>query len=56
MTKKIILTHVYPPIPVRQFDWSAIRDGYEPGAPIGWGKTEKLALEDLLKQEAGEGE
>lgn len=54
MTKKIILTHVYPPIPSRQFDWSAVRDGYEPGALIGWGATEALAIEDLLAAEDDE--
>lgn len=47
----IITNHVYPPIPDRRFDWSAVRDGYEPGNPIGWGRTEKEAIADLLQQE-----
>ena len=40
--------NVYPPIPLRQFDWSATYDGYEPGDPIGWGKTEQDAIDDLV--------
>jgi hypothetical protein len=30
-------------------DWCAYEDGKEEG-PIGWGKTEKEAKEDLLEQ------
>jgi hypothetical protein len=43
----IITQYVYPPIPIREFDWSATLDNYEPGAPIGWGKTEEEAIADL---------
>jgi hypothetical protein len=43
--------HVYPPIPIRDFDWSAARDGYEPGAPIGYGRTEAEAIAALLEKE-----
>jgi hypothetical protein len=38
-----------PPIPVRQFDWSAVHEGYEPGDPIGRGVTEQEAIDDLLE-------
>lgn len=48
---KIITTHEYPPIPIRDYDWSAIREGYEPGNLIGTGRTEQEAIEDLIKQE-----
>lgn len=55
---KIITTNVYPPIPMRQFDWCAYRDGYEPpdsdgvgGGLIGWGRTEAAAIADLKEQE-----
>ena len=44
---KIITNHIYPPIPPRDFDWSAVLDGYEPGAPIGYGATEQEAIADL---------
>lgn len=41
----------YPPIPDRRFDWGAVDDDtYEPGYPIGWGKTEQEAIADLLEQ------
>lgn len=42
---------VYPPIPIRDFDWSAVRDNYEPGCPIGYGRTEEAAIADLILQE-----
>ncbi len=47
-----IKTHfVYPPIPCRNFDWSAVDDDtYDMGAPIGHGATEQEAIEDLLDQ------
>ena len=48
-----IITHyVYPPIPDRSFDWSAVRDGYEPGCPIGRGPTKAEAIQDLLDTES----
>ena len=40
-----------PPIPPRQFDWSAWdSDTYEPGCPLGFGRTEQEAIDDLLAQ------
>ena len=43
--------HVYPPIPVRQWDWSAIdHRTYDEGAPIGWGPTKQAAIDDLIEQ------
>jgi len=48
---KIRTDFVYPPIPLRQFDWCAVDDDtYEPGCPIGWGATESDAVADLLEQ------
>lgn len=41
----------YPPIPIRKFDWHAVRDGYEPGDPVGYGQTEIEAINDLLATE-----
>lgn len=37
-------------IPIRQFDWTAVDDNYEPGCPIGYGRTEQEAIDDLLEQ------
>lgn len=44
---KIITEHVYPPIPVRCFDWAATLDDYEPGDPVGRGTTEQEAIANL---------
>jgi hypothetical protein len=41
------------PIPDRNHDWSAWDDDtYDgtPGQPLGWGKTERAAIDDLLEQ------
>ena len=45
---KIVTEHVFPPIPLRQFDWCATDDNYEPdsGYVIGWGRTEQEAIDD----------
>jgi len=48
---KIITSYDYPPIPIRDYDWSAIRDDYEPGDLIGTGRTEQDAIDDLVRQE-----
>lgn len=45
---KIVTDHVFPPIPVREFDWSAHFDGQEEGGPYGRGRTEQEAILDLL--------
>lgn len=48
---KIRTEYVYPPIPIRDHDWSAVDDDtYEPGCPIGWGRTEEEAIADLMAQ------
>ena len=50
----------YPPIPVRDMDWSAVdddtydcdcdEDGFFSTCPIGRGATEQEAIDDLLEQ------
>jgi hypothetical protein len=49
---KVNIHFVYPPIPLRQFDWCATFDDDEPNDDgqmlAGYGKTEAEALEDLL--------
>jgi hypothetical protein len=49
---KITTKYVYPPIPIRSFDWSAVDDDtYDgPGSPIGTGATEAEAIVDLCGQ------
>jgi hypothetical protein len=48
---KIKTRFIHPPIPIRNFDWEATRDGYDKGDPIGFGRTEALAIADLEQQE-----
>lgn len=50
MERPIITTFVYPPIPDRSNDWQAVQDGWDLGAPIGWGRTEAEAIADLKEQ------
>jgi hypothetical protein len=50
MPDKIIANFDYPPIPLRDFDWSAVTDNYEPGCPIGHGPTKAAAIADLIEQ------
>lgn len=49
---RIQTTYVYPPIPIRDFDWCAVDDDtYDgEGCPIGYGATEQAAVADLLEQ------
>ena len=49
---KIKTYFVYPPIPIRNFDWQAVDDDtYDgEGCPIGYGSTEQEAIEDLLSK------
>lgn len=49
---KIVTDHVYPPIPIRDFDWAAWRDGCEEDGRNGRGATEAEAIADLLEMEA----
>ena len=49
---KIVTTYDNPPIPDRGTDWSAVRDGYEPGEPIGHGRTQAAAIDSLMEAEA----
>jgi hypothetical protein len=46
-----IVTNLDPkPIPMRNFDWLAVDDNYEPGDLIGHGTSELEAIKDLLEQ------
>lgn len=47
---KIVTDFVYPPIPVREFDWCAWVDGCEEDGPRGWGKTKEQAVTALLEE------
>lgn len=45
--RKIITNNVYPPIPIRQFDWVAYYDGDDELGEYGYGPTEQAAIADL---------
>ncbi len=49
---KVKTSFAPPPIPMRQFDWSAYDDAtYDgPRSPVGFGATEQQAIDDLLQQ------
>jgi hypothetical protein len=48
----IITRHEFPPVPCRDWDYSAIdSDTYDgPGSPLGEGPTKEAAIADLLEQ------
>lgn len=49
---KIVTDYWAKPIPLRQFDWSAVDDDtYDgEGCPVGYGTTEAEAIQDLKDQ------
>ena len=48
---KIVTAYDPPPIPMRDWDWSAFDDEtYDYDSPIGYGATEQAAIDDLLEQ------
>lgn len=49
MSNKIKTSHVYPPIPIREFDWQAYYDGEEEAGQYGHGRTEAAAVVDLIE-------
>lgn len=50
---KVNVSFIYPPIPLRQFDWCAYFDNDEPNDEgqmmMGYGRTEIEAIDDLLQ-------
>ena len=51
MEIKIKTVHVRPPVPSRDHDWLAYRDGCEEEGVYGYGATEDAAIADLLMWE-----
>ena len=54
MMKKIVTSYVYPPIPIRHFDWVAYFEGEEEAQNYGNGETESEAINNLLEQQEDE--
>ncbi len=49
MTRVIVTSYVFPPIPDRRWDWVAYFDDVGPEGPTGEGPTEDTAVRDLLE-------
>ncbi len=47
---RIKTRNIFPPIPNRNFDWSACLDGHEESGVYGFGETEHIAVADLVEQ------
>ena len=51
--KNVVVSHIYPPIPVRNFDYCATYDGDEPdddgNIDQGFGATRHEAIVDLIE-------
>ena len=47
---KIITKAIYPPIPDNNHDWEAYYEDWDIGDPIGYGKTEQEAINDLKEK------
>lgn len=47
---KIQVRHDPTPLDTRSYDWRAVREGYQQGDRIGWGRTKLQAIRDLLLQ------
>lgn len=54
--RPIVVTHETKPIPTCAFDWSAHREGWDEGEPIGYGSNRDSAIKDLLEREAEQAE
>jgi hypothetical protein len=49
MTRKIVTTCHFPPMPIRDFDWCAYYEGNEEAGGYGWGATEAEAIADFIE-------
>jgi len=47
----IRVTYDRKPIPTKRYDWSAVRDGYDEGDPVGFGATAADAIANLKDEE-----
>lgn len=48
--EQIVTRYCPTPIPDRRFDWSAVTINYDLGSPVGFGRTEAEAINDLILQ------
>lgn len=52
---EIITEFVFPPIPIRSFDWCAYRKDSDEFSILGEGKTELEAITNLIEQDKENG-
>jgi hypothetical protein len=48
MRRRFQVVCVYPPIPMRRFDWCAYFDGEAESGRYGWGETAEAAVAALF--------
>lgn len=46
--KRVVTSHIRPPIPFRTMDWCAYFDGEEERGGYGYGRTEAEAIADFI--------
>ena len=46
--KRVVTSHICPPIPFRSMDWCAYFDGEEERGGYGYGSTEAEAIADFI--------
>jgi hypothetical protein len=51
IVNEIVTVAVYPPIPISDFDYQAVREGYDKGDAIGYGSSKQEAIDDLIDKE-----
>ena len=51
MDRKIVTISMCPPIPISDFNYQAVREGWDLGELIGYGATRQEAIDDLLAKE-----
>jgi hypothetical protein len=49
--QQVVTRFVYPPIPIRSFDWCTFYDGKEEAGGYGWRSSEQEAREDLRRRD-----
>ena len=49
--QKLVLNHIYPPIPDRRFDWGASLDDDPERGYLGFGRTPTEAVQEALASE-----
>jgi hypothetical protein len=47
---KVLVRKDPPPLDTRDYDWRAVAYPYTQGDRIGWGRTQKRAIANLLDQ------